>query len=208
MIPQIKIENIQPVFAEGLKPIILGTYHSWGNPLQLGILLMIMPYVSNNAEMKKAFYKGYLIAGIIITILITLTILVLGAGMTARQTYPSYMLGKKISIGAFIQRIEVIVAIIWMLTLYFKLTILYYVLSLGLAQVFGLKSYKVLTIPLAFLIITFAIFMSPNIVHLHLFVETALTPYSLTICIILPLLLLVIGKMRVQRSASQAKKPE
>ncbi len=190
-----------------MKPIIKGTFVSWGNPLQLGILLMIMPYVTNKAEMKKSFYKGYLIAGIVLTIVITLTILVLGANMTARQSYPSYMLGKKISIGTFFQRIEVIVAIIWMLTLYFKMTIVYYGLSLGLAQLFGLKSYKVLTIPLAFLIITFAIFMSPNIVHLHLFLKTTLTPYSLTICFILPLLLLVIGKMRIKRSASKATKP-
>ena len=136
---------------------------------------------------------------------ITLSILVLGADLTARQTYPSYMLGKKIKIGTFLQRIEVIVAIIWMLTIYFKLTICYYGLSVGLAQLFGLKNYKILTFPLAFLIIPFAIFMSPNIVSINQFITKTLTPYSFTICFILPLLLLMIGKVK-KRSASKATK--
>ena len=196
LIPQIKFENIQPVFGDGLKPIIKSSYTNWGNPLQLGILLMIIPYVTKREEMKKSFYKGYLIGGIAITILIALSILILGANMTARQTYPSYMLGKKISIGTFLQRIEVIVAIIWMLTLYFKFTICYYGLSLGLAQLFGLNSYKILTFPLAFVIITSAILIVQNTTIIHLFNTKVLTPYSLTICFLLPLLLLVIGKVK------------
>ena len=117
----------------------MGSYTNLGLPLQLGILLMIIPYVTNT-EMKKSFYIGFLIGGIIINHLIALSILVLGANLTARQAYPSYMLGKKISIGTFFQRVEVIVAIIWMFTLYFKITICYYGLSLGLAQLFGLKN--------------------------------------------------------------------
>ncbi|MCM3653827.1 hypothetical protein [Metabacillus litoralis] len=54
--------------------------------------------------------------------------------------------------------------------------------SLGLAQVFGLKSYKILLFPLALLIITFAIFSHPDIVHFHNFLEKTWTPLSLTIC--------------------------
>jgi spore germination protein KB len=114
------------------------------------------------------------------------------------------MLAKKISIGNFLERIEVIVAIIWILTIYFRLTICYYGLSLGLAQVFGLKSYKILLFPLAFLIVTFSIISHPNIEHFTNFTAKAWTPYSLTICFFLPLLLLVVGNMRKMRSASKA----
>jgi spore germination protein KB len=138
---------------------------------------------------------------------IAMCILVLGADLTARQSYPSYMLGKKIKIGDFLQRVEVLVAIIWMLTIYFKLTICYYGLSLGLAQLFGLKSYKILTFPLAFLIIPFSIFISPNIVSIDQYVTKALTPFSFTICFILPLLLLVIGKVKKQLASKTTKQP-
>lgn len=206
LIPQIKLENIQPILGEGMKPIIKGSYTNLGLPyLQLTAFLMITPYVTEKAKMKKAFYRGTLIGGIVLTILIIFTILVLGSDITSRQSYSTYILGRKIEIGGFLERIEAIVAIIWVLTIYFKVTICYYVVTLGLAQVLGLKNYQILVFPLAFLIITFSIFMHPDIVHVSNYIAKTLTPYSLTICFFLPLLLLVVGKIR-KRSASKATK--
>jgi spore germination protein KB len=205
LVPEIKIVNIQPILGEGIKPIINGAYHNLALPfLELPILLMITPYVTEKIKMKKAFYKGTLIGGFLLTILIMFCILVLGSDLTARQTYPSYMLAKKISIGNFLERIEVIVAIIWMLTLYFKLTICYYGLTLGLAQLLGLKNYQILLFPLAFLIITYSIFAYPNSVYFQDFIVKSFTPFSLTTSFLLPLLLVVIGKIRVKHSASKA----
>ncbi|MCM3655541.1 endospore germination permease [Metabacillus litoralis] len=207
LIPEIKLENIQPIFGEGMKPIIKGSYHILGLPyLELAILLMVTPYVTEKAAMKKAFYRGLVIGGIVLFITVAFCILVLGSDITARQAYPSYILGKKISIGGFLERIEVVVAFIWVFTVYFKLTIINYGLSLGLAQILGLKSYKILLFPLAFLIITFAIFSFRDIVHFHDFIAKAWTPYSLTICFILPFLLLGIGTIRKKRSAPKSTK--
>ncbi|MCM3655514.1 endospore germination permease [Metabacillus litoralis] len=207
LIPEIKLENIQPIFGEGLKPIIKGSYHILGLPyLELAMILMIMPYVTDKTATKKAFYRGMVIGGIALFITVAFCILVLGSDITARQAYPSYILGKKISIGGFFERIEAIVAFIWVFTVYFKLTIINYGLSLGLAQVLGLKSYKILLFPLAFLIITFAIFSFRDIVHFHDFLAKAWTPYSLTICFILPLLLLMVGTIRKKSSASNVTK--
>src|SRR5213076_607651 len=108
------LENIQPMFAEGLKPIIMGSYHILEVPyLELAILLMITPYVTEKEAMKKAYYRGMVFGGIILFMTVAFNILVLGAETTAKQAYPSYLLGRKISIGSFIQRIEVIVAFIW-----------------------------------------------------------------------------------------------
>ncbi|MFC0272051.1 endospore germination permease [Metabacillus herbersteinensis] len=207
LIPEIKFENIQPIFGEGIKPIMKGSFSNLGLPyLELIVFLMITPYVTEKAKIKNAFYKGTIIGGIIITILITFSTLILGSDFTSRHAYPSYILGKKIRLADFIERIEVIVAIIWFFTMYFKLTIFYYVLSLGLAQLFGLKNYQILLYPLAFLIITFSIIAHPDIVHLQNFILKTWTPYSLTICFFLPLLLLVIGKIRKKKSASKASK--
>jgi spore germination protein KB len=207
LIPEIELVNIQPIFGEGIRSIMNGAYKNLGLPyLELSILLMITPFVTDKEKMKKAFYKGTVIGGITLSILTTLSILVLGSDFTARHVYPAYILGKKISIGNFLERIEVIVAIIWFFSIYFKLTICYYGLTLGLAQFFGLKNYRILLYPLAFLILAFSILSHPDIVHFHTFLAKTWTPYSLTICFFLPLSLLVIGKIRKKRSATKASK--
>jgi spore germination protein KB len=204
LIPLIKLENLQPIFGDGIKPIIYGSYSQLGLPyLQLHILLMVTPFVTEKAEVKKAFYLGTVIGGIILSIFVLFCILVLGADFTSRQAYPTYVLGKKISIGNFLERVEVIVAIIWIFTIYFKVTICYYGLTLGLAQLFGLKDYKILIFPSAFLILPFSIFMTPNVVHLNNYIAKTLTPFSLTICFFLPLLLLIIGKIRMKRASAK-----
>ncbi|MFE4142877.1 GerAB/ArcD/ProY family transporter [Peribacillus sp. YIM B13472] len=47
LIPDIKLEHIQLIFEDGMKPIIKGSYHILALPyVQLVILLMIMPYVN------------------------------------------------------------------------------------------------------------------------------------------------------------------
>ncbi|WP_077212577.1 GerAB/ArcD/ProY family transporter [Bacillus dakarensis] len=209
LIPEIKLVHIQPIFEGGIVPIIQGSYHSLGLPfLELAIFLMISPYVTEKESVKKAFYRGTFIGGIILSFLVTISILVMGAEFTARNTYPSYILGKKISIGEFVQRIEIIVAIIWLFTIYFKLTICYYGLALGLAQVFKLNNYKILLFPLAFLIISLALFSHPDIVHFHEFLDHTWTPLSLTICFFLPLFVYVIGVIRKKRAIENQSNTE
>ncbi|MFD0824836.1 GerAB/ArcD/ProY family transporter [Neobacillus sp. M.A.Huq-85] len=114
----------------------------------------------------------------------------------ARLTYPSYVLGKRISIGNFLERIEVIVAVIWIISIYFKLSICYYGLSLGLAQIMKLNDYRILLFPLAFLLIPYAILSEPSTVHYQTYNAAAWTPFSLTICFVLPMLLFVTARIK------------
>lgn len=207
LIPEIKLEHIQPIFEEGMKPIIKGSYHTLALPyVQLIFFLMIMPYVNEKDEMKKNFYRGTLLGGFVLFLTIIFSILVLGIDITAIQNHPSYRLGKRMSLGGFLERIEVTVAFIWILSVYFKLTICYYGLSLGLAQVLGLKNHKLLHFPLAILIFAFSIITHPNTVHSQNFTVKAWTPFSLTICFLLPVLLLVIGILKKKHSDSKAAK--
>lgn len=196
LIPEAKIENIQPILGEGVKPVLMGVYYNIGYPLELIVFLMITPNMTEKPKLKKVYYSGAFVGGFIVFLLVTLCILVLGADSSARLAYPSYTLGKKISIGGFFERIEVVVAIIWFFTIYFKLTICYYALSFGLSQLLGLKSNQILLFPLFFLILPFSIFGYPDIVHFHEYANKGWIPFTFTIGLLQPLFLLVIGKWR------------
>lgn len=197
LIPEVEISNIQPIFGEGFQAITNATYRSLGLPyLELFIFLMITPFVTDKHKSKKAFYKGTIIGGVIMSILIIFTIVVLGADFTTRHAYPSYILGKQISLGTVIERLEVIVAIIWFFSMYFKLTICYYGITLGIAQVFKLNNYKILASPLAFSQVTSALILYPDTVYFKDFLVKTWTPYSLTICFFIPCLLLITAKVK------------
>lgn len=203
LIPEYKLENLQPIFEGGIKPIINGSYHTLAVPfLELAIFLMIYPFINDQEKMKLHFSLSAIIGGVIILFLVTFSLLALSPTGTEISEYPYYLLAKKISIGGFLERIEIIVAIIWFFTIYFKLTICYLGTALGLTQLLGLKNYQILLFPLALLIICYAIVIYPDTVYFHKIVNVTWTPFSLTICFFLPLLLLIVGKFKKKHKQS------
>lgn len=139
---------------------------------------------------------GTLIGGMV-TILITfLSISIIGADFTTNNVYPTYTLAKKINIGDFLQRIEAVIAVIWFISIFFKLTICFYASVLGLAQILNLKEYRSLTYPLGMITVVLSLVITPNIVYYQVITAKIWTPYALTFGFFFPLLLLVVGILR------------
>ncbi|CAM4320397.1 spore germination protein [Paenibacillus alkaliterrae] len=194
---EIDFQRMEPILGEGIKPIMRGAFPFLGLPfLELVVFLMIFPYVNKTKEAAKALFVGTLIGGIVIIVITMLTIIVLGSDLAARQIYPSFVLSKKVNIANFLQRVENIMAGIWFLTIYFKLTICFYASALGLAQTLKLRDYRVVTFPLGMILVVLSLVASPNIVYFLTFVKEIWTPYSLTYGLLLPLILLGVAAIR------------
>ncbi len=195
--PQIKIQNIQPIFESGIKPIIRGSLPFIGTPcLELVVFLMIYPRINMTKNTKRGFIIGYLIGGIFLIIVSLLTIFVIGAQPTANEIYPSYVLATKINVGHFLQRIEAVLAGIWFITIFFKLTICFYASALCLAQTFKLKDFRPLTFPLGMIMVVLSLVAYPNSAYFLTVIGSVWTPFSLAYGLIIPLLLLIVSKIR------------
>ena len=119
--PQSEFTNIQPIYEKGIKPIINGTLPFLGTPvMELVAFLMIFPFVTETKRAKKAFFTGYLIGGAALIIVTLVTILVIGAPLVARQLFPTYQLAIKINVAEVLERIEAILAILWVITIFLK----------------------------------------------------------------------------------------
>ncbi|WP_257350643.1 GerAB/ArcD/ProY family transporter [Pseudalkalibacillus decolorationis] len=194
--PQIEFQSIQPVLEEGMKPVIGVALHSLGSPyLQLVSLLMLFPYVNQTKEAKKSFLFGTLIGGTVLILVTSLSILVLGTDSTERHQFASYVLARKINVGDFLQRIEAVMAFIWFVTMYFKITIYFYVSVLSLSQVLKLKDYRFLTYPLGMITIVLALVVNENIVESNKQAEFW-TSYSLPFGLFFPLLMFIVYKIK------------
>ena len=192
LIPAIDLHKIQPVFDHGIKPILRGSIACTAFPfLELVTLMMIFPSVNNEKDIRSGIMIGTLIGGMILVVFIGLTILVLGAEPAARNTYPSYDLAKRINIGNFFQRVEAILALMWIITTYFKMTFFTYVLHRGLAQLFQLKDFRMMMFPIGMIIIFLSQVIAPNIAYYNNF-SSKYWPYmDLTFSMFLPLALIV-----------------
>ncbi|MGB8268516.1 MAG: spore gernimation protein, partial [Priestia megaterium] len=68
-----------------------------------------------------------------------------------------------------------------------------------------LKNYRVLTLPLGIIAVTFSLIVYPSIPYEQTWDRDTWIPYSLLFGLFYPLGLLIVGKIRVKHSASLSK---
>ena len=206
--PQIDIRNIQPVFESPTRSLlfsILLFISVFSFPMV--VLLMIFPSAVNvQKSAQKGFYIGTLLGGMVLIIVITLSILVLGAKNTSLQTFPSYNLAQSISIGNFLQRIEIIMTFMWITTIYIRIFIYFYATVVGLGQLLNLKSYRPLILPLGMIFVALSEIVHPNIVHANIYNKEIWLPFSSVFALFLPVLLLLVAKIRKIKGTNENSK--
>ncbi len=197
IIPQIEMTNIQPVFEADLKTVTDGAivYASTAG-MPCVVFTMLIPLINNQNKIGRMFITANIIGGIVITVITITSIGVLGADTTSRVAFPSYVLAKKISLADFLERIEVIVAIIWFITLFFKIILYFYASIIGTAQILGLTDYRPFLVPFVLLLVIHSLIMYPNTIYEAEFNNRVWVAFALTIGFLLPAVLLVISILR------------
>lgn len=192
LIPVIELKNMSPLLEGGIRSILAGSYQIIGFPFfELVTFLMIIPHLDKKDNTKKALMTGTAIGGLVLSIITLYCILILGPDFTGRNTFPTYVIGKKISIGDFLERIEIIIAIIWFLSIYFKLAITFYAVCIGLAKIFSLQDYRPLTFPLGMLIVSLTLIMIPSTIFLINFNTKVWTLFSATFALVIPFIVYI-----------------
>lgn len=205
--PQISFDNVQPILETPKKSIsfsIIRFMSIFSFPLV--VLLMLFPStVDVQKSAQKGFYIGAIIGGIVLIIIITLCILVLGPSNTASRTFPSYALAQRISIGNFLQRIEIIMAGMWIVSIYIRTFMYFYASVIGVAQLCKIQDHRPLILPFGLLMIGLSQIIHPNIVHSNVYNNEIWPIFSAIFTVILPLTLLIIAKIRKIDGNSQGE---
>ncbi|QPQ30737.1 GerAB/ArcD/ProY family transporter [Lysinibacillus sp. JNUCC 51] len=196
--PSVHMENLQPIMETPAKSLFLSIIRLMGIfSFPLVILLMIFPSTVNVHESaQKGFYIGTILGGIVLIAIITLATLVLGPENTASRTFPSYSLAQRISIGNFLQRIEVIMAAMWIISIYIKTFMFFYAGVIGIAQICKIKNHRPLILPFGLIILGLSQIVHPNIIHSDIYNRETWPIFSFFFAILLPLVLLLVAKIR------------
>ncbi|WP_028612614.1 GerAB/ArcD/ProY family transporter [Paenibacillus harenae] len=192
LMPQAEIENLQPIAAGGLGPIMRGAFPPFAAGfMEMVVLLMLVPHVAAKTKLTRPIISGFAIGGFLLLVIVALCVLVLGPNLMETKYYPTFVLAQKISIGNFLERLEAILAFLWVITVFFKMLLVYYSLTSGIAQLLRLKESRMLTIPLGMLLLVFTIAGTPNIAVYNEIIVRDYPWFDLSFCIALPALFLV-----------------
>ncbi|MGF7186264.1 spore germination protein KB [Desulfitispora alkaliphila] len=142
--------NLKPFLENGITPVLKTV------PMQIAfageaVLFMALwlPCLIEIQKGNRATIIGISIAGVLLTLVVIVTVGVLGPERVLDSTFALFSLSRLILVGDFLRGFEGILTIIWIPAAFMKVTIFFYPGVVGLAQWFNLKEYKPLVLPLA-----------------------------------------------------------
>ncbi|QTM00073.1 endospore germination permease [Iocasia frigidifontis] len=191
VLPNARIENLQPVFEEGLIPVLKGsTLLSSFVIFPFVLLIMIFPAKADNTfKAMKSFVKGYLWGGFLLFTSILISVLVLGSTITANIQYPVFVLAQEINLANIFTRLEFIVAGVWIITVLTKGIFYFYAGLIGLAQLIELKDHKKIILPLGLIIFVMSGVVFPDATYQSAWDSLVWPFFAATFGLILPIVM-------------------
>ncbi|MGI6226552.1 MAG: GerAB/ArcD/ProY family transporter [Peptococcales bacterium] len=199
-IPQMELNRFLPIFDIPVIEFLKISFYTATFPFGESIaFLMILAFVNKDLqEVKRA--RISLIFGLIGGAIILILVAVRNTGMLgvtkAISNYASYQAVRLISLGENFTRVEIIVSLNFLAMGFMIVAILYYTTTLGLAQVLKLRTYLPLVLPIGILLTCTTIIQFENIFEYKHFSESIITYFSFPFQILIPILSLIICKIR------------
>jgi spore germination protein KB len=164
---------------------------------EIFVFSMFLPYLNRHELTKKAWLSAIISSGLILTYTTSLNITVLGAEEVERSTFPLLSTVGKVNIFGFIQRLDAIAVFTFFITSFFKVSILFYGAVIGIADLFKLKNYQQIILPIGIIIVFLSMIIASNFAE-HIEEGLNIAPYYIhsIFLLIIPLLMLVVVMIR------------
>ncbi len=196
LIDQMDFSNFLPLFELPFIRIFQGIHLMSAIPFgETIVFLMIIGSLNKTEHAIRNTFIGLLIGAISLLIVSVRNTAVLGKTQTI-WTSTSFQSIRLIDIGTVLTRMDFLIGIAQTVLIFFKCSLFFYALAVAVAQLFGLKSYLPLVLPLAGIevIIAATVFQSP-VDHAGI-TQNAGIIYSAPLMFVIPPLTLLIAKIR------------
>lgn len=196
---QADINNMKPILYNGFQPVIESGFSTFSFPFaETVVFMMFFCSVKDKFKTYKVYTLGIVGGAAILSVIYIRNILVLGVETLSTLYFPSYSAVSMVEIGTFLERIEIIVAVIFLLAGIVKIGICLYAASNGIAKVFNFDGYRVLAAPIGFLMMGLSCFIYTNTMEMFEWASKIYPYYAAPFQIILPVVILIASEIKVR----------
>jgi spore germination protein KB len=201
--PLMDVKNIKPIFNSGWLLILKGGTSSFAFPFAESVLFIgILSSLNTNKSRYKVYIIGTLTVGIIIILITLRNILSLGELQT-KFYFPTHVAVSRINIGEFFQRIELTVALVFVVGVFIKMSICLLVACNGIAYLFKLVDYRSVVIQVGLLMLYFSYCLYNSIMEMSEWAFRIYFYYAFPFQVILPLIIFVTAEIKERRRRKQ-----
>jgi spore germination protein KB len=199
----IHLGNLRPVFENGILPALRGGYYEGPWRGEVAMLLMFFPYLNQKHEAFKTALWALGLLSIAAGVTMAVTLGVLGGPVTAHLAFPYNTLARYITVGGFIERMNILVVVVWLSGVVVKLALLYHSAGIAVASTLGLKNYRITLVPIAIAsVILSQVIFGDAYFKLIAFMFRIWPPYAVTVELVIPGIILLVAVIRKKGGAS------
>lgn len=193
------ISNVLPTLEYGVMPIMNGSLNYIAYNVLPLFLITIIPRNELNDSNKKFIRNGiitYSVATLSLFIVVFFILSIYGIEFAQILQYPSYHILKRISILGFIQRVESILSIQWILDLFVVIVMGLYFVKTSICQTFSLKEHKYISFILTTLLVILTNYLFKNNTIGNKIILTVFPILNYLFFLIIPTIILIIIKVK------------
>ncbi|NQX60050.1 GerAB/ArcD/ProY family transporter [Paenibacillus qinlingensis] len=163
---QMDRDNLRPVFDDGIQPIIQAVPFVYTFPFaEMIAFTMFLPFLQNAKAVVKVGLVSILCSGILLSIIALLNVATLGVFQTQTAVFPLIETIGEINIGEFMQRLDSLVVLLLVVTSFFKIGTFFLAAILAASELFHVKNYGKLALPIGIIILLSSVMMATNYIE-------------------------------------------
>lgn len=197
--PQMDINNMYPVFYNGINPILNGAIKTVGFSLTEAIMFtMIFSPSKRKNSPNKIYMLGLLIGGVFILIFALTEVLVLGIDLYSIAYFPSHSVSSILRVAEIIQRSEIIPSTGFLLAGFVKMSISLLAICKGFSKLFNFSEYRFLVIPITLLVISISSIFTDSMMYLFLWANEVFPIFAIPFQVFLPVIILIAAQIKTK----------
>lgn len=208
VIPNMDPDNLLPIMGNGFGKAMAGVLSSLTFPFGETVIFMaIFSALQHKKSPYKVFIPALLFGGAIVVLIALRNMLVLGPFTIESVYFPSYSAISRVNIGNFLQRMEIAVTVIFILSGFTKITLCLMAAAKGLGRVLGFDDYRILVTPVGLLMVNLASIIYKDIIEMFEWAFKVWPYYAFPFQVILPVLIWIFIEIK-QRATNKRQKTE
>lgn len=196
LIKDFRLEYFQPVLEISAERFLLATHSAAVFPFGESVcFLLALPALSNPQKPWKPLLLGIIFSTGVLVLNALRNTGTLGI-LQNISFFPSFQATRQINVGQILTRVEILVAVNFLALGFLKYAFLLYGVMLGVAEVFGLREYRILGYPVGILMGILSLLNFAGIYENFEFLEKVYPFYALPFQVGIPLFTLVVAVIR------------
>jgi spore germination protein (amino acid permease) len=195
LIKDMNLHNFLPLYNLSLKEFIQGNHIFISIPFDISVFLMIYSSINNKEDIRRSTLKA-LLFGILFMLIISIRNTAVLGKLTSISVSSVYDVIGIINIAQLFTRLEAVVVINILISVFLKIVVYYYASVVSIAEIFKLNSYKILILPIGIISINFTI-INFNTPLDEVYSASHIYPiFVLPLQILIPILSLCLARIR------------